>query len=72
MSLRVLLVLVVGGGLEAAQELVNSVEDDPFIVLPANLKNFELLGADLFFNLLVKISLYSLVVRKYRKIKSVF
>ena len=32
------------------------------MILPANLKNFEKLGADLFFNLLVKISLYSILV----------
>ena len=34
------------------------------MILPANLKNFEKLGADLFFNLLVKISLYSILVRR--------
>ena len=38
------------------------LDDDPFVILPANLKNYEKLGADLFFNLLVKIALYSLVV----------
>ena len=38
------------------------LDDDPFVILPANLKNFEKLGADLFFNLLVKISLYSILV----------
>lgn len=40
----------------------NRSDDDPFVILPANLKNFEKLGADLFFNLLVKISLYSILV----------
>ena len=38
------------------------LDDDPFVILPAKLKNYEKLGADLFFNLLVKIALYSLVV----------
>ena len=37
-------------------------DDDPFVILPAKLKNFEKLGADLFFNLLVKIALYSFLV----------
>ena len=37
-------------------------DDDPFVILPAKLKNYEKLGADLFFNLLVKIALYSMVV----------
>ena len=41
------------------------LDDDPFVILPAKLKNFEKLGADLFFNLLVKIALYSLVVSEY-------
>ena len=43
-------------------KLYNRSDDDPFVILPANLKNFEKLGADLFFNLLVKISLYSILV----------
>ena len=41
------------------------LEDDPFVILPANLKNYERLGADLFFNMLVKIALYSLLVSGY-------
>merc|ERR1712060_1023279 len=37
-------------------------DDDPFTVLPADLKNFEKLGADLYFNLLVKVMLYCLLI----------
>ena len=46
----------------------SSLDDDPFVILPAKLKNYEKLGADLFFNLLVKIALYSLVVSNGRNV----
>merc|ERR1712130_32924 len=44
------------------QNILEISEDDPFTVLPADLKNFEKLGADLYFNLLVKVMLYSLLI----------
>ena len=47
------------------QIIILILDDDPFVILPANLKNYEKLGADLFFNMLVKIALYSLLVSGY-------
>merc|ERR1719422_2481691 len=48
-----------GSELEKISEIS---DDDSFTVLPADLKNFEKLGADLYFNLLVKVMLYSLLI----------